>query len=65
MPPRPDQFEARGPAAFIAQVVRYVSSGHIYYKTGVIPEDKDPRAVDAKLRELYEIGRPAWARQRC
>jgi len=55
---------AASPAAFLAQLVRYVSSGHWFYVTGVIPENKDAEAVDRKLLALYDIDRPRWKRQR-
>ena len=56
--------EAKSRDAFVAQLVRYVSSGHYFYLTGVIPEQKDPRRIDAKLLGLYDIDRPKWKRQR-
>lgn len=49
---------------FLAQLVRYVASGHYFYVTGVVPERKDPQQVDRKLIELYGIGRPKWERAR-
>lgn len=56
--------EAATVAGFLAQVVRYVSSGHYFYVRLLIPEHKDPRAVDEKLIRLYDIARPAWRRER-
>jgi len=56
--------EAASVAGFLAQVVRYVSSGHYFYVRLLIPERKDPQAVDEKLLELYDIARPAWRRER-
>ena len=58
------QCDAANSAAFLAQLVRYVSSGHWFYVTGVIPDHKDPVAVDRKLIELYDIDRPKWKCQR-
>lgn len=58
------QVEARDVGTFLGQVVRYVSSGHYFYIRCVIPERKDPRAVDDKLIELYGIARKNWQRKR-
>lgn len=56
--------EARDVGTFLGQVVRYVSSGHYFYIRCVIPDRKDPRAVDAKLIGLYDIARNNWQRKR-
>lgn len=56
--------EAETLDGFLAQLVRYVASGHYFYVTGVVPERKDPKAVDGKLIDLYGIGRPKWERAR-
>jgi hypothetical protein len=58
------QCEARSLDGFIAQLIRYVASGHYFYITSRIPERKDPMAVDRKLVELYDIAKPRWARAR-
>jgi len=58
------QVEARDIGSFLGQVVRYVSSGHYFYIRCVIPEQKDPRAVDEKLVNLYDIARKNWQRKR-
>ena len=55
---------AKNKDAFIAQVVRYVSSGHYFYLTGTIPARKEPAKIDAKLIRLYGVDRPRWARAR-
>ncbi len=60
----PYRCEAFNLDGFIAQVVRYVASGHYFYVTGTIPERKDPSAIDAKLVDLYDIAKPKWARAR-
>jgi hypothetical protein len=44
--------------------VSYVGNGYYFYVTGVIPEHKDPRAVDRKLISKYSIGISKWARAR-
>ena len=56
--------EARSIDAFLAQVVRYVSSGHYFYIRCLIPEGKDPKAVDGKILDLYDIRRTRWQRKR-
>lgn len=58
------RYEARSVAGFIAQVVRYVASGHFFYIRIKIPDHKDPHLVDKKLLRLYDISRPAWRRER-
>ena len=58
------QCEARSLDGFIAQLIRYVASGHYFYHTGRIPDRKDVAAVDRKLVELYDIAKPRWARAR-
>lgn len=40
---------------FLAQLVRYVASGHYFYVTGVVPERKDPAQVNRKLIDPYGI----------
>jgi len=56
--------EAASIDGFVAQVVRYVSSGHYFYVRMIIPPHKDPKAVDEKLLRLYDIARPSWRRER-
>ena len=56
--------EARSVDAFLAQLVRYVSSGHWFYVTCRIPDHKDPGQVDEKMVGLYDIARPRWRRKR-
>lgn len=60
----PYRCEARTLDAFLAQLVRYVASGHYFYLTGKVPERKDPERVDQKLIELYGLGKPKWERAR-
>ena len=46
--------EAVSVEGFVQQLaVGYVQHGHWFYVTGDVPERKGPRAVDAKLIELY------------
>lgn len=56
--------EAKSIDAFLAQVVRYISSGHYFYIRCRIPESKDPIAVDEKILRLYDIRRSRWQRKR-
>lgn len=57
--------EATTVEGFVQQLsVSYVGNGYFFYVTGVIPEHKDPRAVDRKLMSKYRIGISKWARAR-
>ncbi|MCB0325192.1 MAG: hypothetical protein KDD69_16530, partial [Bdellovibrionales bacterium] len=56
--------EAETLDGFLAQLVRYVASGHYFYVTGRIPDRKDPEQVDRKLIKLYGLGKPKWERAR-
>lgn len=58
------RYEARSIIGFIAQIVRYASSGYFQCVRITIPEHKDPKLVDAKLMELYEIGKKPWQRKK-
>lgn len=58
------RWEARSIDGFLAQLIRYVASGHYFYVTGRIPDRKDVAAVDRKLIALYGIAKPRWARAR-
>lgn len=40
------------------------TAGYRYYVVGRIPDDKDPRAVDAKLKAKYDLGLSRWQRAR-
>ncbi len=54
--------EATSLEGFVQQMATsYLTHGYYFYVTGYVPEGKDPRAVDAKLIERYEIGRSKWA----
>ena len=43
------RYHALSVAGFVAQVVRYVASGHFFYVRVLVPEHKNPRMVDEKL----------------
>ncbi len=48
--------EATSVTGFVQQLAcTYLRHGYWYYVTGVIPRDKDPRAVDEKLIKKYGI----------
>ena len=50
---------------FVQQLaVAYITHGYWFYVTGVIPEEKDPAAIDAKLVERYGIAISKWVRCR-
>lgn len=58
-------FEAVSVEGFVQQLaVAYVQHGHWFYVTGLVPEHKDPRAVDAKLVERYGLDVSKWSRAR-
>lgn len=58
------RFEAASPDGFVSQVVRYVSTGHVFYFTGQVPAGRNPAELDAKLMRLYGVGVPPWTRSR-
>jgi len=37
-------------------------NGYVFYVRGVVPEDKDPASVDAKLIAKYDVDRSRWRR---
>lgn len=50
---------------FLQQLaVAYVCRGYTFYSSFVIPPDKDPAAVDAKLVARYGVACSAWERAR-
>ena len=56
---------ATTPEGFIQQLaVSYVAHGYWFYVSGLIPETKDPSAIDRKLISKYGIGISKWARAR-
>ena len=55
---------ARNRAAFIAQIVRYVSRGYYFYVCCQVPEKKNPAAIDEKLLAKYEVRKHRWRRER-
>jgi hypothetical protein len=57
--------EATSVAGFIQQLaVGYLARGYIFYVSGLVPEGKDPRALDKKLIERYAISASKGARAR-
>lgn len=50
---------------FIQQLaVGYLPRGYYFFVTGRVPKGKDPRLIDRKLIEKYEIDCSKWARAR-
>ena len=50
---------------FVQQLaVQYIASGYYFYVTGVVPERKDPRAIDGKLIAKYGVAVSKWTRSR-
>ena len=62
----PEQYRcvAQNVPGFIAQIVRYVASGHRFVVRVKIPESKDPQQIDEKLLVRYGVSRKRWQRKR-
>ncbi len=57
--------EATSPEGFVQQLaVSYLRHGYWFYVRGTIPERKDPRRVDEKLIERYDIALTKHQRSR-
>jgi hypothetical protein len=57
--------EATSIEGFIQQLaVSYVGNGYWFYVAGAVPEGKDPRGVDDRLIEKYQIDVSKWTRAR-
>jgi hypothetical protein len=57
--------EATSIEGFIQQLaVRYLGSGYRYYATGYVRDGKDPREIDRKIVEKYDIDIDKWKRHR-
>jgi hypothetical protein len=57
--------EATTIEGFVQQLaVSYVANGYWFYVSGIVPERKDPRAVDRKLISKYGIDISKWSRAR-
>ncbi len=62
---RPYRCEATTVGGFVQQLaVQYITHGYWLYVTGYIPERKDPREVDRKLIERYDITASSSERSR-
>ena len=59
------RYETTSVEGFIQQLaVSYVGQGYWFYVSGVVPDRKDPRAVDTKLMTRYGVDISKWARAR-
>src|SRR4051812_10323302 len=57
--------EATTAEGFVQQLaVSYIGHGYWFYVTGVVPDGKDPLAVDRKLIDRYGVDVSKWARAR-
>lgn len=55
--------ETTSVTGFVQQIACcYLRHGYWWYVTGVIPDNKDPRSVDRKLIERYDIDCTEWRR---
>src|SRR5690348_1318300 len=56
---------AKSRAGFVQQLaVSYLKNGYFLYVPGEIPDGCDPRAVDKKLVEKYNIALSKWSKLR-
>ncbi len=58
------RYLAKSRAAFIVQVVNYISKGYYFYLVCKIPEKKDPERIDEKMLKRYGVQRRRWQRTR-
>lgn len=59
------RYIATTPGGFIQQLaVGYIARGYHFYSYSVVPSDKDPSAVDAKLIARYGCDASKWTRMR-
>lgn len=57
--------EATTIEGFVQQLaVKFVANGYWFYVTGIVPEEKDPRAVDRKLIRKYGVSVSKFTRCR-
>jgi len=57
--------EATSVAGFVQQLaVAYIAHGYWWYVTGVVPKNKDPTKIDAKLMDKYDVRLSRWTRAR-
>ena len=56
--------EARSVEAFLAQLIRYVSTGHYFYFSGELKPKKNPHQLDAKIVAAFGLNAPKWRRWR-
>jgi hypothetical protein len=60
-----DRYETTSVGGFVQQVALHcLPHGYRYYVSGLMPEGKDPRAIDARILAKYEIARNRWERYR-
>lgn len=56
--------EAVSVTGFVQQLVNLITKGYRFYVTGVVPRGKDPRELDQKLVEKYDLNLRDWTRSR-
>lgn len=60
-----ERVEALSVAGFVQQLaVNYIGHGYWFYVTGRVPDGKDPREVDRRLTEKYDLNISKWERAR-
>lgn len=59
------RYEATSVEGFVQQLaVSYLKNGYWFYVQGEVPSDKDPRALDEKLLDRYDVAQSKWAKAR-
>jgi len=56
--------EAKSKDAFVAQLIRYVTSGHYFYFACTLKPGKDPKRLDEKLISHFGLAKPYWKRSK-
>lgn len=57
--------EAESLEGFVQQLaVAYLTHGYWFHVTGLVPAGKDPRNVDRKLLDIYDVAVSKWSRTR-
>src|SRR5512135_2350638 len=60
-----DGYETTSVGAFVQQVaVHCLPHGYRYYVSGLMPEGKDYRMIDARIMAKYAIAKNRWERYR-
>lgn len=59
------QYETTSVTGFVQRIATcLLRHGYLHYVQGQVPEGKDPRAIDKKLLEKYQVDQNEWTRAR-